>query len=171
MQPQKHAASSFLTQSHEFRSIILHNSLYRGSPGALNIEPAIKASYLFKGISWQLSWVPQGDTCLGVSQHSTKIYCRDAEASNMAQPAPQLGANSQNPDVIKAVYFWAEGRSTMSQVLGSVFIQLQANILKVKVKRRNICYLLPSPPCGNISALYWKLCKPLHDFLQSNRFK
>lgn len=50
-------------------------------------------------------WVPQGDACLRVSQHSTKIYCRDAEASNMAQQAPQLGANSQNPDVIKAVYF------------------------------------------------------------------
>lgn len=110
-------------QHHEFRSIILQNSLYQGSPGALNIEPAIKASYLLKGISRLLSWVPQGDTCLGVSQHSTKTHCRDAKASNMAQPASQLGANSQNPVVIKAFYFLAEARSTVTQVLRCVFIQ------------------------------------------------
>lgn len=64
-------------QPHEFRSIILQNSLYWGSPEALNLESAIKASYVLKGISRQLSWVPQG---LGVSQHSTKTHCRDAKA-------------------------------------------------------------------------------------------
>lgn len=41
----------------------------------------------------------------------------------MAQPASQLGANSQNPVVIKAFYFLAEARSTVTQVLRCVFIQ------------------------------------------------
>lgn len=44
-------------------------------------------------------------------------------------------------------------------------------ILKVKLKGETFATFFPPHHVETFLLLYRKLCKPLHDFLQSNRFK
>lgn len=133
MQPEEHAASSFPT---------CRVSGYKPTRGSKYWTCKFS---LFKGISWQPSWAPQADVCVGVrliavciTALATKTRCLDATQHNRLHHQALTIKTCLWQKLLSS-----EGRSAMPGVLCCVFIQSQARILKAS-QTRNVCCLLPS---------------------------